>query len=193
MGNHRQGGARDMRFRRIARAASLLCVSLLGGVALTLLCLDESGWWKQAADATTGGPLLNLASSEVRLLTFTTPTSSLTAQRSMPAARFAVQITYSDNRVPVHCVVSADLAGVLASLEAARVKKPISRRQLNDKHAVALGYLEARDAVITEPMLPWSLWTTHDQSAVFVEQRSTVFDTDLEAQVISRLESLCRT
>lgn len=181
-----------MNLGKIGRVAFLIGVGLVSGVGLTILSMDESGWWQKDSRTEPGTSLFEADPAEVRLLTFSTDTMMLTAQRSKPGVRLAIQVTYTDDRPPLHCISSPDLDGVLSSLAVTKVKKRVNRKEIKTNYPIKLGYLEFQDEVIGEPIEPWTLFTTHDRSVIVVDQPSVTFETDISPTIIKRLESGCQ-
>ena len=175
------------------RTLLLLGIGLVGGIALTILGMDESGWWQGKAALEPGTPLFESDINEVRSFTYLRPLMTLTAQRSKAGGPFAVQVTYADKRTPRHCVSSPDLGGVLSSFARSKVKKSFTPKEIKSMYPISLGYIEVKDAVMGEQSALWKLFTPNDHSivVVVVERRAAAFESSISPGVFQKLEAGC--
>ncbi|UEP49439.1 MULTISPECIES: hypothetical protein [Burkholderia] len=114
--------------------------------------------WRSVADWTDspiridpGTDLLSVLPDEVMSLTYTTAALTLTAQRSQPAARFAVQVTYADGRAPRQCVASPDLAAHLESLSTIVAQRQVDLADVAREFPRQIGRLDIRGRIASEP------------------------------------------
>ncbi len=190
MGIHWHSGTRVMKANNIGRAALLVGIGLVSGIALTLFSMDESGWWQGEQELDM--PLFDTDINEVRSFTYLTSSMTLTAQRSKASSPFAIQVTYTDNRPPEHCLSSSDLNGVLSSFAHSKVKKQIHIKEMESKYPTTLGYVDVKDVVIGEPIAPWRLFESNDHTAIAVEKLFTTVETDITPATIMKLEAGCK-
>jgi hypothetical protein len=180
-----------MRTGIVWRTMLLISIGLAGGIVLTILCIDQSVWWHKKAGALTGSGLFEADPNEIRSFVYTTDAMTLTAQRSKAGLPLAIQVTYADSRTPRHCVSRPDLAGVLSSLSKARVEKRIHQKDLKVAYPQILGRIEVKDAVVGEPIAPWTLFAAKDQATVAVEQDGVAYITNISLAVIKKIEGGC--
>ena len=178
-----------MKAVNIGRAALLVGIGLVSGIALTIFSMDESGW--RQGEQELSAPLFDTNMNEVRSFTYLTTSMTLTAQRSKASSPFAIQVTYTDNRPPEHCLSSSDLNGVLTSFAHSKVKKQIHIKEMESKYPTTLGYIDVKDVVIGEPIAPWRLFESNDHSVIAVEKLFTTFETDITPATIKKLETGC--
>lgn len=190
MGIHWYCGARYMNLSNLGRTMLLLGVGLVSGIALTILSMDESGWWQRELEPDT--PLFETDIKEVRSFTYLTISKTLTAQRSKAGGPFAIQVTYADNRASQHCTSSPDLGGVLSSFARSKVKKQFNPKEIKSMYPASLGYIEVKDPVIGEPSAFWEIFTTNDHSVavVVVERQAAAFEI-ISPGVFQKLEAGC--
>ncbi|KVM59053.1 hypothetical protein WJ58_09565 [Burkholderia ubonensis] len=131
--------------------------------------------WRSLADWTDspiridpGTDLFSVLPDEVMSLTYTTAALTLTAQRSQPAARFAVQVTYADGRAPRQCVASADLAAHLESLSTIVAQRQVDLADLAREFPRQVGRLDIRDRIASEPPPSLVFLAAADSDAVAV-------------------------
>lgn len=179
-----------MNASNLGRTALLLGIGLVSGIALTILSMDESGWWQGELEPDT--LLFETEINAVRSFTYLTISMTLTAQRSKSGEPLAIQVTYADNRPPQHCTSSTDLGGVLSSFSLSKVKKQFNPKEIKSMYPVSLGYIEVKDPVIGEPSAFWEIFTTNDHSAavVVVKRRAAAFEI-ISPTALKKLEAGC--
>jgi hypothetical protein len=177
--------------------SSSICIAffvgagLVIGIALTILSIDESVWWKREARLEKGSMLFEADSTEVRLFLYSSDDMAITAQRSNPGVSFAVQVTYTDNRPAQHCISSPDLAGVLPALALTKVRAQIDEKERKSLYPIPLGHIEIKDAVFGEPIFPWLFFRANSNATIAVKKQSQVFETDISPDTIKRIRAGC--
>jgi hypothetical protein len=181
-----------MKLKKTLKVVILVMLSMITGIALTIICMEESGGlWNKKQILNPGTILFQSNSDEVRTLIFTTDKMTVVAQRSIPETNFAVQITYSDNYAPKHCSSYPNLGGVLLSLERIKVKKHLSAKELHNSYPIEVGFIEYRDAVMGETPEPWQIFTTNDRSKIAINRFTDAYEVDMPSSLIKKMEALC--
>lgn len=143
---------------------------------------------KIAADS----ELISLLSEEVMSLTYRTEALTLTAQRSKPADRFAVQVTYADGRKPEQCLASPDLAGLLADFANITAKRQIPLARFAAEFPQQLGSLEIADRIVGEALPSMVFRTTADRTAVALSSDGYAAEVGTSINSFARLEGGCQ-
>ncbi|MGU3776529.1 hypothetical protein [Burkholderia metallica] len=127
------------------------CLAMLIGLLAGFGWRSVADWTDSPIRIDPGTDLLSVLPDEVMSLTYTTAALTLTAQRSQPAARFAVQVTYADGRAPRQCVASADLAEHLESLSMIIAQRQVDLADVTREFPRQIGRLDIRGRIAFEP------------------------------------------
>jgi hypothetical protein len=139
-----------------------------------------------------GNEFLAILKDEVMSVTFRTGHMTFSAQRSMPGAVFAVQVTYADGRVPQQCKVSSDLAGQLGAYSTFTAKRQLqSQQQAQRDFPVQVGTLELRDRVGAEPAIEIQLRTNSDRKALAALYENVAVEVINSEHAFTSLEKGC--
>lgn len=138
-----------------------------------------------------GTEFLAVLDDEVMSLTYSTEGLTLTAQRSRPADRFAIQVTYADGRPPQQCVSTPDLAGQLAQLSSFTAKGSVPADQLESEYPVRLGKLALKDRMLIEAPPELDFRTNRDQARVVVSFGGDSVEVDTPVAAFSELRAGC--
>jgi len=151
------------------RYAILAALSgLIGGYALALIPERER-------ISEPGGEYMSMPDEELRLLTYSTKTMTLTVQRSQPRTPFLVQATFTDGRPAQRCTASPDLAGQLHVFTHLVTKRGLTIDQLDKEFPVQHGVLDLRGQISPEPGGPFLVYTNQEgKSAIIVSYGSAV-------------------
>ncbi|WP_275906198.1 hypothetical protein [Burkholderia semiarida] len=144
------------------------CLAMLIGLLAGFGWRSVADWTDSPIRIDPGTDLLSVLPDEVMSLTYTTAALTLTAQRSQPAARFAVQVTYADGRAPRQCVASADLAAHLESFSTIVAQRQLDPADLARGFPQQIGRLDIRDRIASEPPPPVVFLAAADSDAVAI-------------------------
>lgn len=168
-----------------AFAAGLAC----GALGFMLLAQRPSG----LANVEPGTVAVGILEDEVMSVTFRTDKMTLTAQRSKPAASFAVQVTYADGRPAQQCQASSSLAGQLAAYATITTKRQLqSRQQAQKDFPIKVGTLELRDRMEDEPTIVIQLRASPDRRALAALYESDAVEVTNSGSAFTALEDGCR-
>ncbi len=175
----------------VERTGVIAGVSLLAGAALVLIGMNNPEWWKSEMKLAPNSTFMEVSEETVSLLTYTTASTTLTAQRSKPDANFSIQATFAGGRVPQHCLSSPTLAGMLPSFTTIKVKRQIEKKNISSTYPIALGVIEINSAIKNEPPHPQQYFASREHNAIATEQESLAFETDIPYAVFKKLEAGC--
>jgi len=144
------------------------CLAMLIGLLAGFGWRSLADWTDSPIRIDPGTEAFGVLPDEVMALTYTTAALTLTAQRSQPAARFAVQVTYADGRAPRQCVASANLAGHLESFSTIVAQRQVDLADLAREFPRQIGRLDIRDRMVSEPPPPLVFLGAADSDAVAV-------------------------
>ena len=96
------------------------------------------------------GTEFGVVADEVMTLTYRSEAVTVTAQRSKPSDRFAVQATFVNGSLAQQCVVSPDLAGRLATISTITVKRQLPLGKLGADFPRLIGHLEIRSGMLDD-------------------------------------------
>lgn len=129
-----------------ATFATGCAVGLIVGITATHLFYRQPGTSVQMAAGTDFGVLAD----EVMALNYRSNAVAITAQRAKSAQRFALQATFANGSPPQQCIVSADLAGLLATLSTITVKRQLPLESVETDFPKLLGYLDIRSSLAND-------------------------------------------
>ena len=178
----------------------LIELCLAGGLIYWGVRLDFSGTEVQKIED--GSELFAVVENEIMLLNYRTPLLMVTAQRSVPAARFMVTVTYADGRAPQQCSASSDLAGQLRHFSAisAQVSDQIAAKMSDQGHKVRrgeadfpirLGILEVRDRITTDSISLMQFHAAADHTALALAMDGVFTEIRTPYEAIQHLEEGC--
>ncbi|WP_256975995.1 hypothetical protein [Burkholderia sp. AU28863] len=144
------------------------CLAMLVGLLAGFCWRSVADWTDSRIRIDPGTELFGVLPDEVMSLTYTTAALTLTAQRSQPAARFAVQVTYADGRAPRQCMASADLAAHLGPLSTIVAQRQVDLADLAREFPRQIGRLDIRDRIASEPPPSLVFLAAADSDAVAV-------------------------
>ncbi|AKZ24994.1 MULTISPECIES: hypothetical protein [Ralstonia solanacearum species complex] len=171
---------------------------LMIGVALLVGCLIGAGvahWAFSAAHPTShvidpGTDALSILDEEIMSITYATHRLTVTAQRTKPADRFAVQVTFSDGSPARQCIASPMLNGLLPGMATLTAKRQIPLDQVAVAFPKPLGRLEFRNRETVELISPVEFRTTATNSAVLAVFSGMAFEVAAPID-FQKLEALC--
>ena len=137
--------------------------------------------------------IISILDEEIMSLTYRTGALTLTAQRSRPADRFAVQVTFSNGRTPQQCMSSPDLAGQLAGFSTITAKRRVQAGQVKTEFPIQLGTLEIKDRMVGEVLPSMALRTNANRTAVAVSYDGNVAEISTRINAFTKLEAGCDT
>jgi hypothetical protein len=172
-------------------AGLVFLAGVLAGVSLTRFGGRTLGSPDAGQQIDPGSETFSILDEEVMSLTYTTAALRLTAQRSKPADRFAVQVTFSDGRKPQQCFASPDLAGQLSNFSAITAKREVQPHQVELEFPVQMGKLELRDRILTEVPPAMDFRSTRDRTAVAVTYNGQTTEASVPIGAFSKLEAGC--
>lgn len=138
-------------------------LGLVCGVAATYFFLSDR---PMASEQMSPGTEFGVSQDEVTMVSFISDDVTVTAQRSKPTERFAVQTTFANGPEPRHCMSSADLAGQLGHIAVITVKRNIPIKTLEVDFPNRLGLLEIRSSMLNDEGTPLELWESTDGKAL---------------------------
>ncbi|WP_232434263.1 hypothetical protein [Burkholderia ubonensis] len=144
------------------------CLAMLVGLLAGFGWRSLADWTDSPIRIDPGTDLLSVLPDEVMALTYTTAALTVTAQRSQPAARFAVQVTYADGRAPRQCVASADLAAHLETFSTIVAQRQVDLADLAREFPRQIGRLDMRGPIASEPPPSLVFLAAEDSDAVAV-------------------------
>jgi hypothetical protein len=131
-------------------------------------------------------------SDNIVSMTYSAENFLLTAQRSKPAERFIVQISYADNRPPQQCRAPDALAAALEKLALIDTGAALEAEALKSRFPEALGALEIRDTLFPGPPIPIQFYAAADKKTIALAVDDLIAEADLPFELFSRLESGCQ-
>lgn len=171
---------------------------LMIGVALLVGCLIGAGvahWAFSASHPTShvidpGTDALSILDEEIMSITYATHRLTVTAQRTKPADRFAVQVTFSDGSPARQCTASPMLNGLLPGMATLTAKRQIPLDQVAVAFPKPLGKLEFRNRETVEFISPVEFRTTATNSSVLAVFSEIAFEVAVPID-FQKLEGLC--
>ena len=109
-------------------------------------------------DIQSGSDIFSIVDDEVMSVSFKTDTTTVIAQRSKQADRFAVQATFTDGRHPQQCLSSPNLAGQLPLITSAHAKRSLSLEKLEEGFPTRLGMLAIQSNMINDESASVEVW-----------------------------------
>jgi hypothetical protein len=134
---------------------------------------------------------MSMPEDELRVLSYTTKTTILTAQRSQSGAPFLVQATFADGRPPQRCTVGPDLAGQAQLFTRLVTKKGLTIGQLDEEFPVQHGVLDLRDAMNPEPGGPYLVYTDRSGKSAALVSHGSAVELTVPLAAFKRLEAGC--
>jgi hypothetical protein len=116
----------------------------------------------------------------------------LTAQRSKPAERFIVQISYADDRPPQQCRAPDALAAALDKLALIDTSAALEAEALKRRFPEVLGRLEIRDTLFPGPPAPIQFYAAANKKSIALAVDDLIAEADLPFELFARLESGCQ-
>jgi len=138
-----------------------------------------------------GREYMSMSEEELRLLTYSTKTMTLTAQRSQSGAPFLVQATFTDGRPSQSCTASHDLAGQLEAFTHFVSKRRLTIDQLDEEFPVQHGVLDLRNQMNPEPGGPYLVYTDKAAKSTALVSYGTAVELTMPLAAFSRLEMGC--
>jgi len=168
--------------RRYAVLAAVL--GSVGGYSLALIPTPEKV-------SVSGGEYMSMPVEELRLLTYSTKTMTLTAQRSQAGAPFLVQATFADGRPSQRCTASPDLAGQLEAFTRFVSKRGLTINQLDEEFPVQHGVLDLRNQMDPEPGGPYLVYTDKAAKSTALVSYGTAVELTMPLAAFRQLEMGC--
>jgi hypothetical protein len=164
---------------------------MLTGAGVSHLGKDAPGAPRVHQPVAPGSTMFSVLDDEVMSLTYSTASSTLTAQRSKPGAPLAVQITYADGRMAQQCLASPGLAGQLAHFSTLTANRQLSAQQVEADFPALLGTIEIRDRILAEPPAPMAFRANRDRTAVGVAYQGHAAEVKVPAAAFAALDAGC--
>ena len=130
---------------------SAFVIGLASGIVGSMLLMEQQS---RQTEIQSGSEIYSVADDEVMSVFFKTDATTVVAQRSKQADRFAVQTTFSDGTHPQQCLSSANLAGQLPLITSAHAKRSMSLEKLKEEFPTRLGMLEIQSNMINDDSPP---------------------------------------
>jgi len=135
---------------------------------------------------------VSILEDEVMSIVFRTDKMTFSAQRSKPAASFAVQVTYTDERPAQQCQVSSNLAGQLTTYSTITTKRQLQSQQQAEKDfPIQLGTLELRDLMEDEPTTAIRLRASSDRKTMAALYGNVAIEVSNPESAFANLEKGC--
>lgn len=116
---------------------------------------------------------------------------TLTAQRTKPGDKFALQGTYADGR-PVHqCMANENLAGYLPFFSTIPNGRKLSVNQATKEFPVKLGVIEIRDRSTIRRVPPIEFRSTKDEKTIVASYDNVAYELGDKKDVFTKLELGC--
>lgn len=177
--------------KRLLQFFIVFFAGLLAGASLThfgIKGLASSSDNKKIVQDT---DIISILDAEIMSLTYRTAALTLTAQRSRPAERFAVQVTFTNGRTPQQCMSSPDFAGQLSSFSTITAKRWVQAGQAKTEFPIQLGTLEIKDRMLTEALPPMTFHANANRTAVAVSYDGNVAEISTRINAFTKLEAGC--
>lgn len=174
------------------------CLAHVGTFAIGLTCGALGGFFLTqhppgAATVEPGSEVIHLLDDEVMSVVLRTDRMTFTAQRSKPAARFAVQVTYAHDTPAQQCQASSNLAGYLATYTNITAKRQLpSQQQAEKDFPLQIGTLELRDRILDEQATTIRLRASLDRQALVALYDNVAVELANPASAFTELEDGCR-
>jgi hypothetical protein len=138
-----------------------------------------------------GATLAGFMPDEVMSLTYTTPWSRTTAQRSTTNAAFQILSTFALGRTAQRCTASPEMAGRLAELSVVTAERELSPAEREQAFPMLLGRLEIRDSAISDTTEPVLVFANRTRTAVAVLLGGRAAEVTLPAGELGWFETAC--
>lgn len=166
-------------------------VGLFSGVGFTQLGKNDLVAASPDREIVAGTEIISILDDEVMSLNYRTNALTLTAQRSKPADRFAVQVTFANGRKPQQCLVSPDLAGLLPTFSNIVAKRQIQSQRFEAEFPQILGTLEIKDRIVAEAPPAMVFRTTEKRSAIAASYDGYAAEVGTSINAFVKLEGGC--
>ena len=130
---------------------SAFVVGLASGIVGSMFLMEQQS---KQTDIQSGSEIYSVNNDDVMSISFKTDATTVVAQRSKQADRFAVQATFSDGTHPQQCLSSANLAGQLPLITSAHAKRSMSLKKLEEEFPTRLGMLAIQSNMINDDSPP---------------------------------------
>lgn len=125
----------------------MFLVGLVSGSVVSMTFMSQHA---KQPDIQPGSEIFSIVDDEVMSVSFKTDTTTVIAQRSKQADRFAVQATFADGSPPQQCLSSPNLAGQLPLITSAHAKRSLPLEKLEEEFPTRLGMLAIQSNMIND-------------------------------------------
>jgi hypothetical protein len=179
-----------------------MCLFVVGGLLGAGAGYFGAGGKTEAAAVPPAEPeseAFSVFAEDVTLMIYTAEPFMLTAQRSKPGERFAIQITHADGQAAAQCMASGALAAELEQFSTIAIKREVPAAERAAQFPRLLGRLEIRDSSVAKPPPPMIFYAaaeTADADAanagtVAVASGDFVAEVELPQAALARLAEGC--
>lgn len=137
-----------------------------------------------------GDELQSVDPDYVRMLSFTSSGSTVTAQRSVMGTPFDVVMTYADGKASAHCRLSKDLMGRLAPFTRITAKRGLSVDEREAQFPVHVGNLLLQ-SFSTEPDAPIMVFTNAAENSVAFISEHYIAEVAVPLSAVRDLDMKC--
>ncbi len=163
-----------------------LLAGLLTGVVCAQVVVNESG------GLAPGSLLVDMRADEIRLLSYASRSTRLTAQRGYADAPFLVQATFTlRERAAERCHAAPDQGGNLQQFFRFIARRPLSPTELASEFPVQVGILRLEGTVGAIPPVEIVVFTNAERTAVAAVLDEKAAELETQAGIFERLEDGC--